>query len=376
MASNAVSLNNGTHFFAADPIVLGKPSTLTIAAWVKPTDPSGQVMSLRELSGNPSWGSTWIYIEGTPKQFVMMGRDRGSDFKDMMSGVEEKMGLWYHLAMVLDRDNSVVRLYVNGKKTNEQRVNFKTGYDLYSLGTEGYQGAIDEVQFWNKALTDAEVKKAMYGFKPAEIPENLRGYWMFEDRYAKNAKKFPNLGTAGDYPGGCFKGTNMSNANNLDPNVVAGSSWLNGSTPLKATMTWDFKGAANVDLTNPEAPVVTYNEKGEYPATLTVTNTWGTNTKSIVMKVTSSFGIKDETTEKAVVVAPIIVEENFNVHLLESGKYTISVYSANGMLVKRRVNDCLNNEIVLVSLNAPAGMYFVKALKNEMTLEFVKIIKK
>lgn len=344
MASNAVSLNNGTHFFAADPIVLGKPSTLTIAAWVKPTDPSGQVMSLRELSGNPSWGSTWIYIEGTPKQFVMMGRDRGSDFKDMMSGVEAKMGLWYHLAMVLDRDNSVVRLYVNGKKTNEQRVNFKTGYDLYSLGTEGYQGAIDEVQFWNKALTDAEVKKAMYGFKPAEIPENLRGYWMFEDRYAKNARKFPNLGTASDYPGGCFKGTNMSDANNLDPNVVAGSSWLNGFTPLKAT--------------------------------LTVTNTWGTSTKSIVMKVTSSVGIKDGTTEKAVVVAPTIVEENFNVHLLESGKYTISVYSANGMLVKRQVNDCLNNEIVLVSLNAPAGMYFVKALKNEMTLEFVKIIKK
>lgn len=376
MASNAVSLNNGTHFFAADPAVLGRPNTLTIAAWVKPTDPSGQVMSLRHLNTNPSWGSTWIYIEGTPKQFVLMGRDRGSDFKDMLSGVEAKMGLWYHLAMVLDRDNSVVRLYINGKKTNEQKVNFKSSYDLYSLGTEGYQGAIDEVQFWDKALSDDEVKKAMYGFKPTEIPENLKGYWMFEDRYATNAKKFPNLGKAGDYPGGCFKGINMGDNNNLDPNVVAGSSWLSGSTPLKATLTWDFKGASNVDLTNPDAPVVTYDKEGEYPATLTVTNAWGTSTKTVNIKATTTVGIKDGKADKAVVVTPTTVEENFNVRLLDGGKYTISVYSANGMLVKKQVNDCLDNEVVQVSLNAPSGVYFVKVLKNEMPLEFVKIIKK
>lgn len=381
LTSNAIDLRDGTHFFAADPSVLGRPNTITLAAWVKPTEAIGQVMSLRDLGTNPSWGSTWIYLEqnkqNNKKEFCMMGRDRGSDFKDMFSGVEVKVGIWYHIGMVLDKDNKEVRLYVNGKRTNTQSVTFKSSYDLYSLGTEGFQGSIDEVQFWNKALSDEEMKVAMYGYKPGSVPAELKGYWIFEDRLPANDKKFPNFGSAGEnYPGGCFRGTTMTDKDNLTPNMVPGSTWLSGSTKLEATLTWEFQGASNVDLSNPDAPVVTYDAPGEYPATLSVTNDYGTDVKTVLVKVTTGgVGIKD-TNKSMVTITPTIADDYVHVNLVEGGEYTVGLYNVNGILVKNIKKECVENESMRIDLDVPVGVYFVKVMKNEMTLEFTKIIKK
>lgn len=379
--SNAIDLTDGTHFFAADPAVLGTPSTITMAAWVKPTNLAGQVMSLRDLGTNPSWGSTWIYLEKEKTtgqvQFCLMGRDRGSDFKDMFSGVEVKIGTWYHIAMVLDRDNREVRLYVNGKRVAEQSVSFKTSYDLYSLGTEGFQGSIDEVQFWNKALTDEEMAVAMYGYTPDKVPTGLQGYWIFEDKCADNDKKFPNLGKAGEeFPGGVFKGTTMNDNDNLTPSIVPGSTWLSGNTKVEATLTWDFKGAANVDLSNIEAPVVTYEEEGNYPATLTVTNAYGTDVKEVTVKVEKGgVGIED-INKDYVTITPTVFTDNVAVGLIDAGTYTMTVYDSKGMLVKRLQKDCVNNETVHIDLDVTSGIYLLKVMKNDMILKSAKIIKK
>ncbi|MEG1839105.1 MAG: LamG-like jellyroll fold domain-containing protein, partial [Bacteroidaceae bacterium] len=373
-ASQAVNLSDGTHFFAFDPNIIRKPNTLTMAAWVKSTESIGQVMSLRELGGNPSWGSTWVYIE--KNNFTLMGRDRGQDFKDMNSGVEAKIGVWYHIAFTLDRDNKKVCFYINGKKTNEQNVSFKSSYDLYSLGTEGFQGAIDEVQLWDRALTPEEVKVAMYGYKSPNIPANLKGYWVFEETLASNAKKFPNLGTAGDaYPGGCFKGTSLGDKDNLMPKIVGGSSWLSGTLPLKATLKWNFPGATKVNESNPESPVVTYSKEGSYEASLTVTNAWGSSSKKIKVTVLNGTSIINDASTKIVTVFPLPFNDNFNVNVIESGKYTVNVYNETGMLVKKQTQDCVDNECISVDLNAPVGTYMIRILKNNVEVEAVKAVK-
>ncbi len=380
--SNAVELTDGTHFFATDPAVLGKPDVLTMAAWVKPMNLAGQVMSLRDLGTNPSWGSTWIYLErekvSNQVQFCLMGRDRGADFKDMFSGVEVRVGSWYHIAMVLDRPNREVRLYVNGKRTNTQSVSFKTSYDLYSLGTEGFQGAIDEVQFWNKALTDEEMKVAMYGYTGGkEIPAGLQGYWIFEDLVSESSKKYPNLGHAGEaYPGGIFKGTSMSDRDNVTPSIVSGSTWLSGSTKVEATLTWDFKGASQVDLSNPEAPVVTYDKAGEYPAKLTVTNAYGTDVKEILVKVKDGGSSVDDVLKPSVVISPTVFTDHVTIALADEGLYSVNVYDLNGLLVKTLRKNCAENETIHMDLQVAPGMYLMKVLRNGLTLESAKIIKK
>lgn len=379
--SNAVDIRNGTYFFAADPAVLGKPNTITLAAWVKPTQAIGQVLSLRDLGTNPSWGSTWIYIEenktnGNKREFCLMGRNRHEDFKDMFSGVEVKLGLWYHICMVLDRDNQEVRLYINGKKTNSQKVSFKSSYDLYALGTEGFQGSIDEVQFWNKALSDEEVKVAMYGYKPENIPSQLRGYWIFEERMATNEKKFPNLGAAGDaYPAAIFKGTTLQDKDNIAPIMVPGSTWLSGTTPLKATLTWEFEGAANVDLSDIENPVVTYDKEGEHIAKLTVTNDYGSHAKSVLVKVVNSTSVSS-TQQASIRVTPTEVHDRIDVQLIEKGDYQINIYNVNGTLVKKINRSCSANEIVSINMDLPGGVYFVKVISNDISVNMTRIVKK
>lgn len=377
--SNAIDLTDGTHFFAADPQVLGRPSTITIAAWVKPTNAAGQVMSLRELGTNPSWGSTWVYLEKNKAmqnqvQFCLMGRDRGSDFKDMFSGVEVQLGSWYHLAMVLDRDNTEVRLYVNGKRVADQKVSFKTCYDLYSLGTEGFQGSIDEVQFWDKALSDEEMKVAMYGYKPADVPANLKGYWIFEDRVAGNDKKFPNLGKGGDYPGGVFKGTSLQDKDNLTPNIVSGSTWLSGSTKVESTIEWDFRGAQNVDASDVEHPVVTFDKEGKYAATVTVSNVYGTDVKSKTITV-----LKDGSSiEDAVENRDIRVRyenQEVLVDLVADGAYAIYLYDQTGRLVMLdKVQGAEGETLHFDVAGMAAGTYFVKVVCDDMSVAAKKIV--
>ena len=45
----------------------------------------------------------------------------------------------------------------------------------------GFNGVIDDVQVWYRALSDAEVIESMAGYEGKEIPEDLMGYWTFEN---------------------------------------------------------------------------------------------------------------------------------------------------------------------------------------------------
>ena len=44
----------------------------------------------------------------------------------------------------------------------------------------GFNGSVDEIQIWNKPLTEADVQVAMKGYKENEVPEGLQGYFTFE----------------------------------------------------------------------------------------------------------------------------------------------------------------------------------------------------
>ena len=45
----------------------------------------------------------------------------------------------------------------------------------------GFNGVIDEVQVWNRPLTDDEVLQAMKGYKEGEVPADLKAYFTFEE---------------------------------------------------------------------------------------------------------------------------------------------------------------------------------------------------
>lgn len=379
-SSSAIEFKQGTQFFSFDPNVIGKPSTITFASWIKPSELQGQVLSLRLLGGNPSWGSVWVYIEGTPKQFVLMGRHRGQDFKDMMSNVPVLKDTWYHVAYTLDRNAGKVVFYINGKKVNEQDVFFKANeYDLYSLGTEGFMGTVDEIQIWDKVLTPEEIKVAMYGYEPNNVPDRLQGYWVFENRVGETgaaSKKFPNLGKKGTaFPGGCWGGTSMSDNELLAPNMTAGSSWLGGNVPLKTSMEWSFPGAATVEKADTETPVVTYDKPGEYEATLKLNNVWGTSIKTMVVTVDKGTGIEKISMKNNISVYPTTFEDFIHVRVMDGGNYKLKLLTPAGMLVALKNVSASDNEVINFEANAGAGSYLLVVEKDGIRQTVCKVVK-
>lgn len=379
-SSSAIEFKNGSQFFSFDPSIIGKPSTITFAAWIKPSVLQGQVLSLRVLDGNPSWGSVWVYIEGNPSQFVLMGRNRGQDFKDMFSNVPVLKDNWYHVAYTLDRNNGKVVFYINGIKVNEQDVFFKANeYDLYSLGTEGFMGTVDEIQIWDKVLSPEEIKVAMYGYEPNKVPDRLQGYWVFENRVGEegvSAKKFPNLGKKGTaFPGGCWGGTTMNDNELLEPNMTAGSSWLGGNVPLKTSMEWSFPNAETINLDDPNKPVVTYNAPGEYECKLTMKNVWGTSVKTVMVTVTEATSVGTISMKDNVTVYPTAFEKEVNVRIAEGGEYMIKLYNLTGAMVALKKVNCMNDEVVMIDTQIPAGNYMLTVDKDGIRQVTTKVVK-
>jgi hypothetical protein len=74
---------------------------------------------------------------------------------------------WQHVSVTYDRASGVARLFVNGAIVHESNIGsrqLQTGYDLYlgnrtwGGGTLNYQGLMDELGFYNRALSLVEIQ--------------------------------------------------------------------------------------------------------------------------------------------------------------------------------------------------------------------------
>jgi len=79
-------------------------------------------------------------------------------------------GTWYHIVGVYDAVNSKSHIYVNNNKTSNEALSLNVAAnacDLYGgcffNGSGLFDGIIDEVGIWNRALSDAEVSSLYNG---------------------------------------------------------------------------------------------------------------------------------------------------------------------------------------------------------------------
>lgn len=114
------------------------------------------------------------------------------------------------ITAVIDQTNSEARLYINGQLDNTATgvsyTGLDNGNDPIRIGAETaasnqyYEGLIDEVQLWDKALSAAEI--AEFGNKVLNGSEtNLVSYWNFEDRSPTQATDVAS-GANGTFQGG------------------------------------------------------------------------------------------------------------------------------------------------------------------------------
>jgi hypothetical protein len=161
---NALSFDGaGDRVSIADANVLDLTAGLTLEAWVRPNNLNGwTTVILKEA------GSTLSYsLYGSdntnrpPAGYVQVGGDQAVTGPSNLA-----LGTWSHLAVTYD--GSIMRLYVNGTQvaTRSLSGSITTSTGALSIGGnnvwgEWFNGLIDEIRIYNRALTTTEIQTDM-----------------------------------------------------------------------------------------------------------------------------------------------------------------------------------------------------------------------
>lgn len=224
-----------------DPYMLTIPTEAlpgleySVALWVKADDWTHDKQGTNIVSKNSiadkwpfnNWGDLWVQVcppwtdeksgkEHPANEIMYRTMGCGGDIEghgDMTTdGYSIPAGVWTHIMVTQDKEK-VQRVYINGKlvagplkmpestrrelmPADNKRIDHNAVADIRIGGSgvykAGLNGAIDDVQIWNRALTAKEVLRCMRGFTDKEVPEGLSAYFTFEETDADGV--FPNHG--------------------------------------------------------------------------------------------------------------------------------------------------------------------------------------
>jgi glucose/arabinose dehydrogenase len=161
--SNTAASFNGSNQYVDVPssASLNLTSAVTVEAWAKPAvmPGVGNTGTLAMKATDPPY-SYWLQV--TDNDRAKFGVGVGGVNRPISAGGVVAPGSWYHL--VGTYDGTTERLYVNGALVASQPLTGALGTVAgnFRIGTtrssEWFNGAIDEVAVYNKALTPAQVQ--------------------------------------------------------------------------------------------------------------------------------------------------------------------------------------------------------------------------
>ena len=400
------------------PADLQTGNSYTYALWVKADkfahDKQGTNLinknTIKDKWPHNNWGDLWVQVRpewrdhmANEVSFNTMGWEAHDEPNPSVMTKEHPMtpGVWYHIA-VTHNESGVHEIFVNGMKVGhgtqpsskrretrgDSRIKSSEPADIFIGGggvyKSGLNGCVDEIQIWNKPLTEAEIQVAMNGYKANEVPEGLQGYFTFEEKNADGT--FPNLGKGGkQYKGRLVQlvgsgGENTSTASyeiQHSDNDVLGYPGIEGTLEVTPTYTWTLEGATTPSVEG-ATPTVTYTNAGKVGATLTLSNRWGeaTLTKAELVEVTASTGINGVENGVAFEAFPNPFVESVNLRFAEGGTYTLNVLNANGVLVQSNLLTTAAGEVTNVSVTGAKGLYILQIVKDGKTYKTIKLVKK
>ena len=372
--------------------------------------------SIHDKWPHNNWGDLWVTIrpewQGQSKlhkaneiSFNTMGwTAHDNPYEDVMStGYNVTPGVWNHI-VVTHTDGNIQKIYFNGRQVashsfanskrredvaqTDTRIDANKVADIFIGGggvyKSGFNGVIDEVQVWNKPLSDEEVLQAMKGYKADEIPDGLQAYFTFEEA---NGMKFKNMGKAGsEYDGSVVVvdgsgGENTSGASYVDQqpnNNVLGFPGIVGTYDIKTVPTWTL-GDGQISSSTDKTAVVTYAAPGKKNVTLKLKNGWGEAEKTVeeIVEITSEANaINDVDAQLGFSVYPNPFVESVNLRFADYGRYTINVLGTTGALLQSNSFEAAQGQVVNVAITGAKGMYLVQVLKDGKIYKTVKVVKK
>lgn len=166
---------------------LGYTSELSVSAWVRTTSTAYRIVCAK-YSGPGDAGFVFWSWGGT---FGISGRDGSGTFRSCYSptttGYDD--GEWHHITGVVEND--VWRIYIDGNLDFTLNTgNTSTNLDIASTlrigqytgasGSSPFIGTIDEVQIWNRALSQTEIRENMCQ-KLVGTEPNLVAYYRMDE---------------------------------------------------------------------------------------------------------------------------------------------------------------------------------------------------
>ena len=322
----------------------------------------------------------------------------------MTSGYSLNPGVWNHIVVTQDA-GAQQKIYFNGKcvagpvnftssslreNSTDYRIDQTVHANIFIGGggvyKAGLNATIDEVQVWNKALTDDEVKRAMQGYKASEVPEGLMGYYTFEE-LDKTDSTFVNLGkkgaeykarmvvtkdAGGEKTDGAYYATVGAN------NEITGYPGIAGTLDVKTSREWVLNGG-RISSEDDKAAVVTFARAGEYPVSVKLTNFWGESEKALENAITINGpvdGINDVKDNAGFSVYPNPFVESVNLCFAEGGFYTVNIVSAAGAVLQSNDFRATAGDVVNVAVQGGKGMYIVQVLRDGKPFKALNVIKK
>jgi hypothetical protein len=136
---------------------------LTMEAWVRPTRLSGwNTVALKERTNGLAYA---LYASDNEQRFATYVRVGGAD-RAVAAADPLPLHIWTHVAVTYN--GSSVRLYVNGIETRRRALtgSLASSTGVLRLGgnsvwSEFFQGSLDEVRIYNRALTPTEIHRDM-----------------------------------------------------------------------------------------------------------------------------------------------------------------------------------------------------------------------
>ncbi len=161
--------------------------SVTIAVWVK-INSNGQTSSIarKGATQTPAYS-----LNRTSSNKFTFWVHLGSWVNSGYSSTITTVGEWYHVAGVYD--GSEIKVYVNGilEASSSYSGSIPTTVDNFYIGVDAttwvefFNGSVEELSLWNKALTEVQIKTVMNDGLSASYYQTsdsgLVAYWKFDE---------------------------------------------------------------------------------------------------------------------------------------------------------------------------------------------------
>lgn len=169
--SNCVVFSNTTNLS-----IPSATSEKTVSAWIKTSSADGVIYALRKSTESPAYsvfdlvvGNNGANNAGTGKLSFIIRDFNNNGLASVSSASAINDGKW-HLVSIVRNSSKLDQLYIDGKADNSvsdtigSSVNSDTagsciGYEAINGAMPTFNGSIDDVRVWNRALSAAEIQQ-------------------------------------------------------------------------------------------------------------------------------------------------------------------------------------------------------------------------